>query len=46
MRNAVTSGVEVVALGLIVAGTWLIFMPAALIVAGFGLGALAYGASR
>lgn len=46
VRDLITTAAEVVGLGVIVAGVWLIFMPAALIVAGAGVLALAWGASR
>jgi hypothetical protein len=46
MRDLLTTGLELVALGLIVAGVWLIFVPAALIVAGGGLLAMSYVETR
>lgn len=46
MRDLVTTAAELAGLGLIVAGVWLMFMPAALIVAGVGALALSWGASR
>lgn len=46
MRDLITTAAEVVGLGVIVAGVWLVFMPAALIAAGVGVLALAWGASR
>lgn len=46
MRDLITSGAEIVGLAAVVAGVWMIFVPAALIVAGLGVLALAWGASR
>jgi hypothetical protein len=46
MRDLLTTGLELVALGLIVAGVWLIFVPAAFIVAGAGLLAMSYVETR
>lgn len=46
MRQVLTTAAEVCGLGLVVAGVWLVFVPAALMVAGLGLVALSWGASR
>jgi hypothetical protein len=44
--DLLTTGLEVAGLVLIVVGVWMVFVPAALMVAGIGLIALSFGASR
>lgn len=45
-REQVTTAIDVAALVLVIVGVWLIFVPAALIVAGTGLAAISWQASR
>lgn len=46
MKQALTTGLELAGMALVVVGVWMIFIPAAFIVAGACSLALAYGASR